>query len=197
MLADCLHGAQQRGLLVQGLPGVGAECRGDTEDDSRGILLQERRGSDVPGRVTPGLERGPQASGGEGRRVRLALDQLLAGELHDHLAVLVRVRHESIVLLRRDAGEGLEPVGVMGGAVLHGPILHGLGHHVRGRQGQLAPLIHDFPDFFIDALGQPFLHLAKGEYLAGENLFYLHYFTHFPSPFSPCPPSAASRESAT
>ena len=193
LLADCLHGTEQRCLLIQGLPRVGAECGGDAENDSRGVFFQKCRGSDVPGGVAPGFEGGPKPAGREGGSVRLAFDQLLARKLHDHLAVFVRMGHESVMLLRCDAGQRLEPVGIMGGTVLHRPVLHGLRHHVGRRQGQLPALVHDLPDLLVDAFGKPFLHLAESEHLAGKQLFYVQYFAHFPSPFClpPSPPAAA------
>ena len=91
----------------------------------RAALLDEGEGGGVPGGVAPGLEGGPQAAGGEGGGVGLAPDQLLAGEIHHDLAAAHR-GDEAVVLLGGDAGHGLEPVGVVGGALFHGPLLHGL-----------------------------------------------------------------------
>ena len=73
------HGAQQRGLLVQCLAGVGAERGGDAQR----VVLYESVAGGVPGGVAAGLGGGAQAAGGEGGSIRLALDELLAGELHD------------------------------------------------------------------------------------------------------------------
>ena len=78
------------------------------------ISLTKAGGGHVPGGVAPGVVGGAQAAGGEGGGVRLAHDQLLAGELEQGLAVL-RGGEEGVVLLGGDAGEGLEPVGVVGG----------------------------------------------------------------------------------
>ena len=122
LAAHLIHGAEEGGLLVQGLAGVGAEHRGDAE----GGVLDEGEGRGVPGGVAPGLEGGTQAAGGEGGGVGLAAYQLLAGELHHDLAPAVR-RDEGVVLLGGDAGHGLEPVGEVGAALLRGPLLHGLG----------------------------------------------------------------------
>ncbi len=56
-----LHGAQQRGLLVEGLAAVGAEGRGDAEH----AVLDEGVAGGVPGGVAAGLEGGAQPAGGE------------------------------------------------------------------------------------------------------------------------------------
>ncbi len=62
LLAQRLHGAQQRCLLVKRLPCVRAECRRDAEDHATAGFLQKCRGSDVPRRVASRLERRAQSS---------------------------------------------------------------------------------------------------------------------------------------
>ena len=98
LAGEVLHGAQQGGFLVQHLPAVGAERRGDVE----GVPLHESVGGGVPGGVAPGLKSGPQPAAGEGGGVRLALDQLFAGKLHDDPAI-GGGGDEAVVLLRGDA----------------------------------------------------------------------------------------------
>ena len=131
LAAHLVHGAQQGGLFVQRLAGVGAKDGGDAQ----GALFDEGEGRGVPGGVAPGLKGGPQAAGGEGGSVGLAPDQLLAGELHDDLAA-AHGGDEAVVLFGGDAGHGLEPMGVMSGSLLHGPLLHGLGDLVGGADVQ-------------------------------------------------------------
>ena len=126
--ADGVHRAQQRGFGVQRLPRVGAEGRGDVER----AVLDKGIGGGVPGRVSPRLKGGAQTSGGEGGSVGLPADQLLARKLHHHLAGAHR-RDEGVVLFGRHAGQRLEPVGVMGGPLFHGPVLHGVGYHIGNR----------------------------------------------------------------
>ena len=133
LLVDGLHGAQQRGFLVERLAAVGTERGRDIEH----MILDEREGRRVPCGVASGLKRGAQTAGGEAGRVRLALNQLLAGKLHDNAAACGG-RDERVVLLRRDAGHGLEPVGKMRRAELNGPVLHGIGHDVS--RSQIEPL---------------------------------------------------------
>ena len=125
LLFHHVHGAEERRLLVERLAGVAAEGGGDAQH----LVLDERVGRGIPGGVAAGLEGGAQAARREAGRVGLALDELLAGEAHDGAAVPARVE-EAVVLLRRDAGERLEPVRVVRGALLDGPFLHGVRHHV-------------------------------------------------------------------
>ncbi len=121
----------KRRLFVQGLAAVGAEDGGDAE----GALLDKGKGGGVPSGVAPGLKGGPQAAGGEGGGIRLAPNQILAGKFQDHPAALGR-GDEAVVLFRRDAGHGLEPVGVVGAAPLHRPRLHGPGDLIGGGRFQ-------------------------------------------------------------
>ncbi len=157
-LETAVHGAEQRGLLVQGLAVVGTEGGGDAEGHiTGGVFLQEGGGGAVPGGVAAGLEGHAQAAAGEGGGIRLALDQLLAGKLHDHAAV-VGGGDEGVVLLGGDAGQRLEPVGVVGGTFFDGPILHGVGHH-RGHLGGKGNAGDDgLPQGLVGLLGQPLLH---------------------------------------
>ena len=69
---DGLHGAQQGGLFVQRLAGVGDKDGGDAQDGAAGHLLHKGGGGHVPGGVAPGVVGGAQAAGGEGGGVRLA-----------------------------------------------------------------------------------------------------------------------------
>ena len=75
-----LHGTEQRRLLVQRLARVGAEGRRNAEGRAVRVALDEGGRSRIPRRVAARLERGADAAGGETRRIRLAHDQVLAGE---------------------------------------------------------------------------------------------------------------------
>ncbi len=151
-------GAQERGLLVQGLAGVGDECRGDAED----LVLDEGGAHGVPDGVAACLEGGAQAAGGEGGGVGLALDELLAREGHQHGAVVLGV-DEGVMLLGGDAGEGLEPVGEVGGAVLQGPLLHRVSHGVGDAQVYGLAVVDGLTQLLVYGLGQAFLHVCVGE----------------------------------
>ena len=133
-----LHGAQQRGLLVQHLAAPGAEAGGDIE----GIVLDEGGRGAVPGGIAPGLKGHAQAAGGEGGGVALAADQLLAGEAHHDGAILLGM-DKALVLFRRGAGEGLEPMGKMGRALIQRPALQAVGHDIRQRRILHGPALID------------------------------------------------------
>ena len=122
LTADGVDGAQQRRLFVERLAGIGAENGRDAE----AAVLDEGEGGGVPSGVASGLKRGAQAAGGEGGGVRLAADELLAGEVHNDPSAADGV-DEAVVLLGGHAGERLEPVGEMGRAVLQRPDLHAVG----------------------------------------------------------------------
>ena len=155
LLVQRLHGAQQRRLFIQRLAAVGAERRGDTQ----GLVLDKSVGRGIPRGITACLERGPQTAGGEAGSVRLALDQLLAGELHDDTAV-GRRGDKAIVLFGGDTGQRLEPMGKVGSAVLYGPILHRVRHSVGHFIIQAAALIDGLLQRGIHLVGQPRFHHA-------------------------------------
>ena len=163
LAAHIFHGPQQRRLFVQGVASVGAEDGGDAE----GALLDEGKRGGVPGGIAPGLKGGPQAAGGEGGGVRLTPHQVLAGKFQDHPAALGR-GDEAVVLLRRDAGHGLEPVGIVGAAPLHRPGLHGPGNLVGGSQFQRCSIGDAALPRLIAGAGQPLLHGFLIEYSAAK-----------------------------
>ena len=173
LLVQRLHGAQQRRLFVQRLAAVGTEGRGDAQR----LVLNKgvRRG--IPGRVAASLKRGAQAAGGEAGRVRLALDQLLAGELHKHAAVR-RGGDKAVVLLGGDAGQRLEPMGKMGRSMLDGPILHGLCHGVGHLTVQAAALVNGLFQRQIDVVGESRLHHAVIKYQCAEDVRYGFHVFH-------------------
>ena len=165
LVAQGLHRAQQRGLLVQHLAAVGAEGGGDVQ----GAPLDKGIGGRVPGGVAPGLKGSPQAARGERRGVRLALDELLAGKLHNHPAI-AGGGDEAVVLFGGNAVERLKPVGIVGGAQLHGPVLHGGGHGVGHGQVQLLALVDGFAQGAVHVLGQALHHHVVVEDGAAEEL---------------------------
>ncbi len=131
-LVDRLHRAEQRRLVVERFAGPRCEGGRDGEVGTVLILNDERRGGRIPCRVAARLERRAHAAGRKARRIRLTLDQILAGELCDGAATLVRC-DEAVVLLGRGAGERLEPVRVVRRASLDGPLFHRDRDRIRDR----------------------------------------------------------------
>ena len=133
--------------------------------DAQRVVLYESVAGGVPGGVAAGLSGGAQAAGREGGSVRLALDELLAGELHDGGTIRLGA-DKAVVLLTGDAGQRLEPVGVMGGALLDRPALHHAGHDVGDLQVQGLALLDRRLQAFVGRAGQTLTHLMLVENFA-------------------------------
>ena len=164
-----VHRAQQRDLVVERLAGPRRKRRRDAQQRAVRVLEQERRRRRIPRGVAAGLERRADAAGGEARSVRLALDQLLAGELGDRRAVAGRAV-EGVVLLRGRPGERLEPVRVVRRAVLQRPLLHRLGDHVGERRVEFLAARERRPQLRVDVLRQPLALLGRAEHVLAEDL---------------------------
>ena len=160
-----VHRAQQGGLFVQCLAGVADKGGGDAQH----VILDEGVAGGVPCGVAAGLAGGAQAAGGEGGSVGLAAHQLLAGELHDGGAV-AHGGDEAVVLLTGDAGQRLEPVGVVGGTQLHGPALHDAGHDVGHLDVQRSTLVQGVLEALISSARQALLHHMLVKDLAAVDL---------------------------
>ena len=139
--------------MVERLAGVRDERRRDRHRDAVGLDLEEDRAGDVPGGVAAGLEGGPDAARRERAGVRLALDEVLAGELGDGLAVAGRGQ-ERVVLLGGGAGHRHEPVGVVGRAVGQRPLLHAVRDGVDDRRIERLVALDRPPQLLEDRLGQ-------------------------------------------
>jgi len=122
----------------------------------------------IPGGTAAGLGGGGQAAGGEGGGVGLAPDEVGAGKFQNDPAA-ARVGDEAVVLFGGDAVQRLEPVGKVGGAVLNGPILHGVGHDVGHLRVETFGVLDGLPQLPIGLGRQPLaLHVVvKGH--AAEN----------------------------
>ena len=117
--AYCTQRALQRCFVVQSLPSIRNEYSGNTQC----VVNDEHGRCRVPGRVAAGLECGAYAAAGEAGCVGLLLNEQLPAEFFNHAALAV-VLDEGVVLLGGALGEGLDPVGKVCGAVLHGPVAH-------------------------------------------------------------------------
>ena len=67
------------------------------------------------------------------------------------------------MLLGRDAGERLEPVRVVRGALLERPLLHGVGDLVGDVEVEGLALLDDLRELLVRRLGETFLHDLVGE----------------------------------
>ena len=67
------------------------------------------------------------------------------------------------MLLTGDAGQRLEPVGVVGGALLNGPALHDAGHDVGDLKVQRLPLLNRRLEALVGRAGQTLAHLMLVE----------------------------------
>ena len=170
LLGHCLHRAQQRGLGVQRLAVVGAESGRDKQRP----VPHKGRGGRVPGGVAPGLKGCPQAAGREGGGIRLALNQRLAGKVQRNAAVLSGCGKKGVVFAGGKIVHRLEPVGVMGGSLLDGPVLHGAGHHIRDLRVQSFPQTAGAGKALIGFFGQAFFHGCVVEHAHAEDFFNVH-----------------------
>ena len=163
------HRTEQRRLLVERFTGP-ADERGRNDQRRAGVIHQQpRRAGRVPCGVAARFERAAHAAGREGRRVGLALNQFLAGELGDR-AAFGRGREKRVVLLGGDAGQRLEPVRVVRGAMFDRPVLDGRGDGVRDRGIELVTVRDGATQGLISGLRKTGpLHLVV-EHEAPENL---------------------------
>ena len=173
LLRQRLHRAQERGLFVKRRAGIGRKRRRDAQHP----VLHECIARRVPGGIAPCLEGSAQAAGGKARGIRLALHELLAGEFHDRPPV-AQGMDEAVMLFRRDAGHGLEPVGVMGRAALDRPVLHGVRHHGSDLRGQTLVVMDRVDDLLIGLVRQAGLHDRLGKHHGTEYLWYVAHIRH-------------------
>ena len=82
------------------------------------------------------------------------------------------------MLLGGDAGHGLEPVGEVSGAPLHGPLLHGLGDFIGGGDIQGRALGDAFFPRAVGRGGEAVLHGLLVEDPASEKLGEMQGGTH-------------------
>ena len=162
---DRLNGPEERRLHVQRLAVEGAERGRHAQGRAVLVALDERRRGRVPGRVAAGLEGRAEPARGERARVRLAADQVLAGEFLDGLCGPGRLQ-EGVMLLGRAARERLEPVRKVRRALLERPVLHPLGDRIRNRRVKGLALPHCREQLRRDRLRK-----MRADRLLGEDVF--------------------------
>jgi hypothetical protein len=164
-----LHRAQQGGFLVQRLARPRTEGRRNAQRGAVGVFQDVGGAGHVPRGVAARLERGADAAGGEARRVRFALDELLGAEFRQRAALAVRLQ-EAVVLFGRETGQRIEDVGVVRGALFDGPVAHGDGDLVGDRDVQLLALVDRSPQRLVGGLRQARLHRPVVEHVRPENV---------------------------
>ena len=167
------HRAQQRGLFVEHLARIGDKARRDAER----AVLDKGVGGRVPCGIAARLEGRAQAAGRERGGIRLALDELLAGEFEDDAAVFRC--DEGVVLFRGDAGHRLEPVRIMRAALGDRPVLHSIRNDVGGITRQRRTHGACAHDGLIYLARQAVRHDALIEDIAAEiGIGSLEHFSH-------------------
>ena len=160
-IAQCLAGAQQRSLLIQSVSRIRTVGGRDAERGSVPVPLDKGGAGGVPCGVAAGLKGAAQAAGGEAGGVRFAHNQVFAGKAHDGFHSLGI--QEGIVLLRRGARHGLEPVRIVSGSPFQSPLLHGVGY-IRGNiRVQRKPVLDSGQEGFCRVFGQVLLHHFRAE----------------------------------
>ena len=162
---------RSRGVFfVEGLSAVGAERRRNTER----VLFDKRVRGRVPVGIASGLECGADAAGREAGAVRLALDELLAGEIHDDRAVAVRA-DKRVVLFRRSSRQRLEPVCKMGRSLFQRPVLHLGGDDVGHVQRQIGARVDGVRKSLICSLRRRSLMTASLKTHTSKNFIYFFH----------------------
>ena len=153
LFADCLHGTQQRSLFIQCFAAV----RTESGRNVKGSIFNKSGRSRIPCRITSCFKSSAQTAGREAGRIRLTLYQLFSGEIHDDLTISDRT-DEAVMLFSSETGHGLEPVRIMGSAVLNGPFLHGNRNGIGNIQFQMGVIFDCFTQRFVNILGELFAH---------------------------------------
>ena len=153
--AGCIHGTQKRSLFIQHFAGVGAEgCR-----NAQAVIFDKCIGGRVPCCIATSFEGCTQAAGREAGSIRLALNQLFAGEVHNNTAFGSR-RNEAFMLFSSNTSHRLEPVGEMSAAMLQSPVLHSIGDDISNFQIQRSACQHCCLICLIGCSRQTILHNA-------------------------------------
>ncbi len=124
LLVDGGHRAEERGFLVERFTGVAEEGRRDDEGRAVGILHDKRGACRIPCGVAACFEGGADAAGRKAAGVGFALNEFLATEAGQCLAVGVG-REKAVMLLSGQAGHGLKEVREVRGTFVDRPLLHG------------------------------------------------------------------------
>ena len=159
LLIERLHRTQQRYLLIKRLAGIGTEGSRNVQR----TVLDECIGGRIPCRIASCFKCGTQTAGREGGGIRFTLDQLLAGEFHDHSAI-GRRGNKAVMLLGSQTRFRLEPVGIMRCTQLERPVLHCRCNGICNRAVELGASVDGTLQALIDLFGKTRLHLSVIKY---------------------------------
>ena len=77
---------------------------------------------------------------------------------------------EGVVLLSGAFGKGLEPVGIVGHAILVGPLLHAFGHGVGDGTVERGTIVDHVDQLLVDISGKILVHLGAVEHFLSKIL---------------------------
>ena len=166
-VTECRRRADERGLVIQSLPGISNEHRRDTQR----ITDQEHRRRGIPRRVTARLEGVTDTSARKRRCVGLLLIQRVTAELLKQQAVFEG--KERVMLLGSAACERLEPVREVRCTALDSPLTDTDSHDAGYVAMDRATVIYVVEQLLQYILGYILLHPLAGEYVACKVVFYL------------------------
>ena len=109
------------------------------------------------------------ATVGERGGIGFLLNEQFAREFLNHTTLAV-VFDEGIVLLGSALGQRLEPVGIVGDAHLHGPLLHAGSYCIGDGTVQTSTIVNHINHLVVNLSGQVFIHLLLGEDILAEKL---------------------------
>jgi len=178
LLVDCLHGTQQRRLLIQCFAAVRTECSRYVECHAQRIFPQKCRGSTIPGCIAACLKGGTKSARRKRGCIRLALNQLFTGKLHDNASVGIRYGDKRIMFFCRDAGQRLEPMGIMRRTALDRPVFHRVCDNICDGRIQLSSVFNGFLQFFVNTFRKAFLHRLVIKHIFSENFRYIDNLAH-------------------
>ena len=164
------YGANERNLAVKSFARIRVKVRRNVQGRPIGRGDDEHRHGGIPRGIAACFKRGADAARRERGGVRLTADQHFAREFADNLTI-DGGRQEGIVLFGSEACHGMEPVGVVRGTVLNGPILHGVGNNVGDFRIQTFAVAYGLGQLLEHVLGQALAHGRDAKHITAKDVF--------------------------
>ena len=159
-LVDSSQCLEQWSLVVECLSGV----RDKDGRDTQGLVDDEGRRRYIPSGISACFERVADTPVREARCIRFLLDEQLARESFDDVAIVVEF-DESVVLLGRAFSKGLEPVCIVSYIICLCPALHAVGNHVGHFSVEGNTFLDGIDHSLVSFARKEFLHLLTVEYM--------------------------------